>query len=125
MMLIVKTSNFSRLQVIVSLGYKHVSICGKAPDWYIGLQYKKLAPKWSFFKDYKDGKIDQHEYTRLYNELVLSKNDPEEFYHYLERLNSDCVVLLCYEKPNEFCHRHLIANWLNFYLKLGVTEFEY
>lgn len=24
-----------------------VSICGRAPDWYTGLQYKKLAPKWS------------------------------------------------------------------------------
>lgn len=22
-----------------------ISICGKAPDWYSGLQYKKLAPK--------------------------------------------------------------------------------
>ena len=21
-----------------------ISICGKAPDWYKGLQYKKLAP---------------------------------------------------------------------------------
>lgn len=22
--------------------------CGKAPDWYKGLQYKKLAPKYDF-----------------------------------------------------------------------------
>ena len=28
-----------------------ISICGKAPDWYKGLQYKKLAPKWKFFKE--------------------------------------------------------------------------
>lgn len=26
-----------------------ISICGKAPNWYTGLQYKKLAPKFDFF----------------------------------------------------------------------------
>ncbi len=26
-----------------------VSICGKVPNWYKGLQYKKLAPKYDFF----------------------------------------------------------------------------
>ena len=26
-----------------------ISICGQAPDWYTGRQYKKLAPKLSFF----------------------------------------------------------------------------
>lgn len=25
-----------------------VSICGKAPNWYHGYQYKKLAPKYDF-----------------------------------------------------------------------------
>ena len=23
------------------------------------------------------------------------------------------IVLLCYEKPDEFCHRHLVAEWFN------------
>ena len=22
-------------------------------------------------------------------------------------------VLLCYEKPSDFCHRHLVADWIN------------
>ena len=30
-----------------------ISICGKAPAWYNGLQYKKLAPKYSFFSEWK------------------------------------------------------------------------
>ena len=24
----------------------------------------------------------------------------------------DRLTLLCYEKPSDFCHRHLVANWL-------------
>lgn len=23
------------------------------------------------------------------------------------------IALICYEKPSDFCHRHLVANWLN------------
>ena len=23
------------------------------------------------------------------------------------------VALVCYEKPSDFCHRHLVADWLN------------
>ena len=23
------------------------------------------------------------------------------------------ICLMCYEKPSDFCHRHLVANWLN------------
>lgn len=22
------------------------------------------------------------------------------------------IALLCYEKPDDFCHRHLVADWL-------------
>lgn len=30
-----------------------ISICGKVPDWYDGLQYKKLAPKYGFFTEWE------------------------------------------------------------------------
>lgn len=31
-----------------------ISIAGKAPDWWRGLEYKGLAPKWSFFSVWKE-----------------------------------------------------------------------
>lgn len=31
-----------------------ISICGKAPAWYDGLQYRRLAPKYEFFKVWKE-----------------------------------------------------------------------
>lgn len=47
------TSYFANLRNIPS-DIIPISICGKVPDWYSGLQYKKLAPKWKFFKVYKE-----------------------------------------------------------------------
>jgi uncharacterized protein (DUF488 family) len=92
-----------------------IAICGKSPDWFTGKQYKKLAPKWSFFKDYKDGVIDSAEYTQLYYDLVLSKLNPYVVLNELIDLNggSDDFALLCYERPDDFCHRHIVAGWLS------------
>lgn len=100
-----------------------ISICGKAPDWYTGLQYKKLAPKWNFFKIWKQTK-DNDYYRREFNLQVLNQLDanaclydlvhlltPEQQKEYKKgKLN---IVLLCYEKPFDFCHRHLVSNWFS------------
>lgn len=77
-------------------------------------------------EDFKMGKISCEEYEKFsqenqdyyvknfYNE-VLKPLNPQEVYQTL----GDDVVLLCYEKPTQFCHRFLVASWLE--LSLGVT----
>ncbi len=105
------TSYFAKLGKVKN----PISICAKAPDWYKGSQYKTLAPKHGFFKDYKEGKIGIAGYTKQFNSLVLSPliqskvvEDLQSFYP-----DADEITLLCYEKPNDFCHRHLVADWLS------------
>jgi uncharacterized protein (DUF488 family) len=94
-----------------------VSIAGKAPGWYTGRQYKKLAPLYSFFKKYKeDG--DEVYYTEQFYKEILDKLDPKKVYDEL----GPHAILLCYETPGKFCHRHLVAKWLSD--KLGVTILE-
>jgi hypothetical protein len=94
-----------------------ISIAGKAPDWYHGREYKKLAPKVWFFKKFKmDG--DEEAYTARYKKEVLDKLDAEEVY---KELGQDAVIL-CWETPDEFCHGHLVADWLNEKLNLNIQE---
>lgn len=93
-----------------------ISICGKAPDGYNGLQYKKLAPKYSFFAEWKKTK-DNDMYIREFNTQVLNKLCPTytryELFNLAGQLNPFCkdIALVCYEKPSDFCHRHLVAQW--------------
>ena len=94
-----------------------VSIAGKSPPWFTGAEYKKLAPKFWFFEKYKrDG--DKDFYIEQYYKEVLDKLDPEMVYNDLGQ-NS---VLLCWENPGEFCHRHLVAEWLTKFLGVEVKE---
>ena len=114
-----------------------IAICGKAPDWYKGLQYKKLAPKYDFFIEWKKNH-DNDYYIKCFDEQVLGNlsfikvvNDLQLLIPYDIRcqmqhsvINSSDwhIALVCYEKPFDFCHRHLVADWFK---KNGLEVKEY
>lgn len=114
------TGYYAQLKKYLADGLYPVSIAGKCPEWYHGAEYKKLAPKWSFFSEWKNGshKGDNDYYIKHFKEEVLDKLDPAQVIKELEGftgVSSDKIILLCYEKPGDFCHRHLVADWLNNY----------
>ncbi len=113
-----KTSYFARVDSIDN----PLSISGKSPDWYLGPEFKTLAPKWSFFNDYKKGNIGEAEYTEQYKELVLAELDAKQIYDSIITQFGDGVVLLCYEKPGDFCHRRIVARWFEDELGVIVPE---
>lgn len=102
-----------------------ISICGKAPTWYDGLQYKKLAPKYDFFMKWKETHDNdyyiEHFQTEVLDELNIDKVI-DELGYLMSYDQSKDICLLCYEKPTDFCHRHLVADWLN---KNGIMCEEY
>ena len=110
------TSYFAKLRSLPD-NIIPISICGKAPEWYKGLQYKKVAPKYDFFMKWKQNH-DNDYYIKCFNEQVLSTLNATSVVEDLKRLanvtdleNND-IALICYEKPTDFCHRHLVAEWL-------------
>lgn len=109
--MMIHTSYFANLKKLPT-GFVPISICGKAPEGYRGIQYKKLAPKYDFFMEWKQTH-DNEKYIKCYNEQVLAVLDPHEVFAELKTLSGGRdFVLVCYEKPEDFCHRHLVAKWL-------------
>jgi len=67
-----------------------VSIAGRSPNWYKGKEYRKLSPKYWFFKKYKeDG--DEEFYIEQYYKEVLNGLDPQEVYNDL----TEYAIILC------------------------------
>jgi len=90
---------------------------------YSGPCIEKLAPKEDFFRTWKNniGKLDdlennKHYIIEYYNQ-ILKKLNPEEVY---KKINNS--ILLCYEENNEFCHRHIVSAWLEYYLNIKSYE---
>ena len=90
-----------------------IAICGKPIFNWIYPAYKKLAPKWSFFSVWQKTR-DNDYYIEHFHEEVLWKLDPHTVVNELSEISEgkDCA-LVCYEAPDKFCHRHLVADWLN------------
>ena len=104
------TSYFAKLRSLPE-NIVPISICGKAPDWYAGLQYKKLAPKYGFFIEWKKTH-DNDYYIEHFNSEVLDQLNAKTIYEELSKMSGGKdIALICYEKPSDFCHRHLIAKW--------------
>ena len=93
-----------------------IAICAKPPKGYNGLVYRPLAPKYDFFQKYKITG-DVVEFTENYTGQVLNKLNPvsvvTNLYHQACLApNTRDIALVCFEKSTDFCHRHLVAEWL-------------
>lgn len=111
------TSYFAKIKELEKNNIIPISICGKAPNWYKGLQYKKLAPKYSFFMEWKKTHDNEY-YIKHFKDEVLELLDIENVSKEISNLLLDNhfqgdIALICYEKSSDFCHRHLVADWLN------------
>ena len=89
-----------------------VAVSGGIPKFFKGLSCRELNPKYNSFKKFKeDG--DSETFSKAYKELVLSKLNVSEMVQKLYKLSGGFdVCLVCYEKSDSFCHRHLISEWL-------------
>jgi hypothetical protein len=88
-----------------------VSIARKTPEWFRGRRYPALAPRSNMLK------LGEEEYRRKYK-LIIDRLDPHQVY---EDLGEESI-LLCWEPPCQFCHRRLVAAWLEEALGVTVPE---
>lgn len=133
------TSYYANLKNI-PMDFACIGISRICPEWLSGDKVQgnfyffddnPFAPSIDLLSDIKSCKIDQREYTiRFYRELNERFNFKSDrgnnLRSYLEDLKRrffdySNIVFLCYEKPEEFCHRHLLRDLLLFY-KVPISE---
>ena len=106
---------------------------------YFGPAYKKLAPKLVTYLPYANSyqelvklkndltKINEYlkfrkeiedEYIKSYYDIRLKNLDIDELLVTLNKQFGNDIILLCHEPINEFCHRRLIADYIE--LKTGI-----
>lgn len=89
-----------------------ISIARSAPPFFRGATYRPLTPPRDLLAAFKAGRVTPEEYTARYTAEVLDRRDAGTVASDLRDLAGPNAVLLCWEKPGTFCHRHLVAAWL-------------
>jgi len=110
----VQTSNFSKS----GKDPLAIAISRSSPSWYMGRIFPPLYPPEDLLEGYRSGVISQEEYTRRYNLEVLAKLDQYDVIDMIE----DDAILICWCSSEKFCHRQLVASWLEEALDIQVFE---
>ena len=112
----IATGYFARAKAYAEQGYALISIARRTP-WFIAKELtvyslSELAPT----DEILDLKDNPQEYCKRFREEVLGRANSQELLRKMELIarqeNANGVVLMCYEAPDKFCHRHLVAKWL-------------
>ena len=101
------TGYYANIKTYKEKGIFPVAISLGVPPWIQGLpNMRSLNPLKNMIK------MEREEFTPLYN-AILKGLDCKELVAKLEILSGGKdVVLLCFEKPTDFCHRQLVATWM-------------
>lgn len=108
------TSYYSNKMLKIAAGkFRLIGISRGIPEWFTGGVFRSLAPSWTMIR-----MRGTQNYISLYRSQVLAKLNPHEVMSIL-----DNSILLCWEKAGRFCHRRLVAEWLEQATAIEVPEF--
>lgn len=117
------TSYFANLKNLEKEDILPIGICCYPPKWFNGPNLGAIAPTPDILEKCKSSHA---EYEKRYKAEVLSIfKDVSTLINKISYISGGKdVALCCYEKPSDFCHRHIVAKWLEEQAGIEVKEFE-
>ncbi len=122
----IQTGYFAKLDEYKAHHLHPVSIARVTPKHIICDKLGILAPPQELLSDFKsESSLSDQEYEERYLSH-LNAIDLEKTFSSLPDLKDGETgyVLLCYETPEDFCHRHILADYLNRKYMLNIKEWE-
>ena len=117
------TSYFGKARKFPMEQFLKTAICYKVPRG-IGI-WNSVVPPAEIVFGYKRGEVSEDDFEGIYYDMLLSRKT--QIKDSLDNMISQGrdIVLMCYEKPDQFCHRHVLAKFLNEQFDLNVTEYKF
>lgn len=106
------TSCFNYAKHLDSSKFFVVSISRFPPKWFKGYKCFEFAPSADLLRRFKGG-LSQDCYSVIYRREVLEVIDVHRVFEGLASFACGRdIVLCCFEPAKEFCHRHLLAGYV-------------
>ena len=122
-------AKFSHLPKEEKDRYMPVLISSSLPKWFLDreefyIEYKTLAPSSDNVFKLKNNNMSQEDFANAYIDKLkeVELNQILEDMYDFEGITETEIVLLCYEKSTDFCHRHILREYLNENFNTNITE---
>lgn len=113
------TSYFANSRKLNEAGIRIICVAIGRPRFIKAPQMLNVCPT----RYMVSGPCSREEYLKLYDQ-ILSEQDAHQVVKQIESLSGGKdVALCCYEKPGDFCHRHILAKWITDNTGIDVKEF--
>lgn len=117
--MVIYTSYFGNNRKLTAANIKPICIAVGRPRFFSGPQMLNVAPTRYMIS----AACSTKEYIKLYED-ILSMQDAFKVLEQIKSLSEGKdVALCCYEKPEDFCHRHLLAEWITKNTGIEIKEF--
>lgn len=114
------TGYFAKIGRYEAAGLTPISIARWTPTWFTGECCPALAPRATLLDAFKHGTVSESEFEKEY----MRELDELDVKKIVEDAAGDRdVVLCCFEKSSDFCHRHILALYLR--RNYGMQIYEY
>ena len=118
-----KTGYFKQIIDVQNNGFISISLYPSNNE-LVNYEYKSLAPNWKLYENFKTKKISEDQFISAYKEQLESMN-PNTVYEDLNALVSGLEPILMTDgSKKKFCHRHLVAEWLENELGIIIEEYK-
>ena len=88
-------------------------------------EYKALAPNFRLLDNFKKKKTSEEKFIIEYKDMLSGLN-PNNVLEHINSLTGDIEpVLMCNCAKTKFCHRHLVAEWLESNTGIIIKELNY
>ncbi len=105
--MILTTGTLREHRRLEDAGYTVIDITVKSAKG----DYRVFAPTWDMVMGHKRRTISTAKYTERYLGMMReSYRQHTNVWHKVARM--DAVALVCYCMPDRFCHRHLLADYI-------------
>lgn len=108
-----KTSYFYKLRGEKNMN-RIVSIARGKPRYYAGIEHelKSLAPTQDLLQDFRAEVITEKEYVVQFNAMLANLNVNDVINELHQKTGGEEPVMMCHCSTKHFCHRHLVAEWI-------------
>ena len=118
-----KTGCFKQVSDGHTNGYVSISLYPSKNE-FINHEYKSLAPNWKLLENLNKKKITEGQFIKLYKEQLFSLNAKTVYEDIKSLVTGFEPIIMTNVSKKKFCHRHLVAEWLENELGIVIEEYK-